>query len=248
MKSFPAAVPVVFASVLSLLASGARAAEPVEAKKSTWEGSIGAGLTITGGNSKSVSGNLTAQANDKWENNELLLKGSFLYGKTDGLKSSDSLEGDAQYNKLFTERLYGGLKLNIFHDDIAGINYRITVAPLAGYYFIKQPNMTLSGEVGPAYVYLSEFGSDNTGFVSLRVAERFEYKLSGTSKVWQSAEFLPRVEELDDYLFNFEIGAEASLNTKLSLRAVLQDYFVSQPATGRLKNDVRLITSVVYKF
>ena len=39
------------------------------------------------------------------------------------------------------------------YDDIAGIDYRFTVSPMAGYYLIKNTNMTLAVEAGPSLIY-----------------------------------------------------------------------------------------------
>jgi putative salt-induced outer membrane protein YdiY len=66
--------------------------------------------------------------------------------------------------------------------------------------------------------------------------------------MWQSLEFLPQVDDFANYIINAEIGAEATLSTKLALRAVAQDTYDHRPAEGRKQNDVKLITSLVYKF
>ena len=49
---------------------------------------------------------------------------------------------------------------------------------------------------------------------------------------------------------NAEVGVEAGLNkgNNLSLRSVLQDSYNTVPTLHRLKNDLKLITSLVYKF
>ena len=51
-------------------------------------------------------------------------------------------------------------------------------------------------------------------------------------------------------LVNVELGVEAKLTkaNKLSLRSVLQDSYNNIPAPGRYKNDLMLITSIVYNF
>jgi len=46
---------------------------------------------------------------------------------------------------------------------------------------------------------------------------------------------------------NAEIGAEAAITKTFSLRVTLQDNF-STSRPGRKDNDVKLISSVVYKF
>ena len=248
MKPSPTSRIVAIALTVVALAGGnLNVARAQSTNKSTWEGSAALGLTLTRGNSKTLLANATVQGSDKWDKNELLLSASVTYGENDNQKTTEAADGNAQYNRLFSERLYGGLKLDLFHDGIADIRYRVTVAPLAGYYFIKSTNVTLSGEVGPGFIYANQ-GGKTKSYLTARAAERFEYKLSATARVWQTAEFLPQVDNVNNYLLNLEVGAEAGLTKKLSLRAVLQDYYNNRPASGRLKNDLRLITGVAYKF
>ena len=67
---------------------------------------------------------------------------------------------------------------------------------------------------------------------------------------FRSAEWLPQVDKFKNYIINAEIGIESDLRTdkKLSLRTYLQDTYNSVPATGRKKNDVKLVAAIAYKF
>lgn len=56
------------------------------------------------------------------------------------------------------------------------------------------------------------------------------------------------MDRFSQYLFNFELGVDSAITKQVSLRAVLQDNYNSQPARGRKGNDVRLITGIAYKF
>ena len=150
---------------------------------------------------------------------------------------------------MFTERLYGALRLDGQDDQIAGIEYRFKVSPMAGYYFIKNDKMTLAGEAGPSLIYEHLKGQDPHGYWAARFAERFEYKLTASTRFWQSLEYLPQVDEwASNYLLNFEAGIETAITTHWSLRVVFQDQYASQPATGREKNDLRLMAGTAYKF
>jgi putative salt-induced outer membrane protein YdiY len=56
------------------------------------------------------------------------------------------------------------------------------------------------------------------------------------------------VEDFDNFLIVAELGTEATFNSRLSLRVVLQDRYNSEPAAGRKKNDLTLISGITYKF
>ena len=85
-------------------------------------------------------------------------------------------------------------------------------------------------------------------YFTARVAEKFDYKLNDRARIWEMVEFLPQVDNLDNYIINGEVGVEASITKKTALRAVLQDTYDNQPAPGRKKNDLKLVSSVVMKF
>jgi putative salt-induced outer membrane protein YdiY len=47
---------------------------------------------------------------------------------------------------------------------------------------------------------------------------------------------------------NFEVGLEAALTKTFSLKTYLDDNFQNHPAPGKMKNDVKIVAAVVYKF
>ena len=164
-------------------------------------------------------------------------------------KNTEFVQGYGQYNRLFSERFYGGLRLDGQYDGIAGIEYRFKVSPMAGYYLIKNDRMTLAAEAGPSLIYEHLKGAQSHGYWAARLAERFEYKLTATTKVWESLEYLPKVDDwAANYLVNFEAGISTAINKHWGLRVVFQDMYASEPAHGRKSNDIRLLAGTDYKF
>lgn len=238
-----AIVGVVFAATVCTVGAQAPTAET----QPKWDTSAALGFTLTRGNSDTLlfTGNIVT--GKKWDQNEASLGADATYGENDGDKNAESLHGFAQYNRLFTDRAYGYLRVDGLHDAVADIEYRFTLSPGLGYYFIKKENTKLSGEVGPAFIYEKQ-GDDTTGYFTLRLAERFDHKLNDRVKIWQSLEILPQVDDFDNYIVNAEVGIESSLTKKLSLRAYVQDSYDNQPAPDRKKNDLKLVTALAYKF
>jgi putative salt-induced outer membrane protein YdiY len=215
-----------------------------------WDASANAGLTLSRGNSRSTQANAGLDAKTKWDFNEVMLGLNAGYGKANvnGTTSTttETLDASGQFNHLFNERLYAGLKVDGYHDGVASIRYRLTVSPTVGYYLIKEADTKLNAEGGVSYIYADQAGTRKS-YMALRVAERFDHKFSDNAKMWQTAELMPQVDKFSNYLFNFEIGAEAKMTKKLSLRSVFDDHYNSKPATGRLKNDAVIIAGLAYK-
>lgn len=238
-----------FAFVLGTLLclSSAVAEDKKKEKKYGWETSLSAGLTLTRGNSDTVVGNLGVQAARKWEHQELTLNASGTYGESSGVKNTEIVQGHAQYNRLFTEKFYAGFRLDAVRDAVAALEYRFNLSPVAGYYFVKNDTNRFSVEGGPSFVFEKQ-GGISVFYVAARLGERYEHNFANKAKVWQSFEIVPQIDDLENYVVNAEVGAEASLTGKISLRATVQDTYDNQPAAGRKQNDLRLVTSLVYRF
>jgi len=219
----------------------------VTTNKPAWESSVSAGLSLTRGNSDSLLTTAAFKTHKKTARNEFSFGADGSYGENNSVENNESLHGVAQYNHLFSERIYGFLNLEGLHDGIADLQYRVTFSPGAGYYLLKETNTTLAVEAGPGFI-VQQLGGVDTTYATLRLAERFEHKLDNGARIWEKAEILPQANKLNNFLVNAEVGAEAALTKTLSLRVTLQDNFINQPAPGRKDNDVKLISSLVYKF
>lgn len=240
----------------------ASAQAPTAEAKSGWDTSAALGLTLTRGNSDTLlfTGNIIT--GKKWDQHEVALGADATYGESKVTedrvppatgtrevtkKNAEALHGFGQYNRLFTERAYGFVRLDALHDAVARVEYRLTLSPGIGYYFIKKEDTRLSGEVGPGLVHEKQGGEVST-YLTLRLAERFDHKLSDRAKLWQSLEILPQVDDYENCIINFEIGLESALTEKLSLRTYIQNSYDNQPADGRDRNDFKLVTALAYKF
>ena len=235
----------------------AKADEPAPEAKKGWETTAAAGLTLTRGTHDTLL--LTAGVNTgrKWEKDEVAFGISGGYGEdkdnsvanSANVVNNEFIQGFGQYNRLFTEKFYGGLRLDAAYDGIANLDYRITLTPLAGYYFIKNAKTTLAAEVGPSLVTEKYSGQSSDTYCGIRFAERFEHKLTDSTKIWQTASYVPDVERwMEHYVITAEAGIDTAITKKWSLRVVLQDAYSSEPAPNIKNNELRLIAGTAYKF
>jgi putative salt-induced outer membrane protein YdiY len=238
------------ASVLSASAQTA-ATQPTN----HWTTAATVGLTITRGNADTTLFSFSVATERKMTNDDLKLGADIIYGvsKIQGQGSAqetaDSDHGSVQDNHSFTDRFYGYLRVEALHDGIADVQYRLTIGPGAGYYLIKNKKLDLSVEGGIGYLN-EKLDDEYQRYATLRAAQGLHYQISEHAKAWETIEVLPQANELNNYIVNFEVGAEAALNkkNKLALRTVLDDTYNNVPAAGRLKNDLKLIAGITYKF
>jgi hypothetical protein len=226
--------------------------------KPHWESVASADLALTRGNSDSLLATISLNTTRKWTNNEVLFGAAAGFGNNTTKNSTtgenttsetqDYVKGFGQWNHLFTERLYAGVRADGIYDHIAGINYRFTVSPLAGYYLVKETNTFLSGEIGPSFVFQQLAGEPPDSYVGLRLAQRFEHKFKSGAKLWESVEWIPQVDKFDNWILNAEAGISAPVTKSMDVRLVAQDGYNNQPASGKLKNDFKLMAGIGYRF
>jgi len=215
-----------------------------------WDRTVAVGLNVTSGNSETLAMNGSVSAEKAGDVHEIRLGIEGNYGEAEVDEETDTTTQNGKAVAVYKYKLNGSYLYSdnsLFHDDIAAIDFRLVVGVGAGYHVIKTDNAKLGLELGAAYIEeeLGDGTSDDN--ISARLAARHDQALSEHSKFWLSAEYLPNVDDTDDYLLNGEAGLEAALNSSLSLRAVVQDRYDSMVPEGREENDVAVISSLVYK-
>jgi len=248
---------VIVVGMLLIGTAVVQAAEP-EAKKG-WETTAAAGLTVTSGTTDTLLATVGLLTSRKWDKNEAAFGISGGYGQDNNndegktTPNTEFIQGFGQYNHLFTERFYGGLRLEAISDGIQDLAYRATLTPLVGYYLIKSTNTTLAVEFGPSLVTEQYNGEDNYTYLGLRFAERFERQLTDSTKLWQSVSYVPAVDDwMGTYTVTFEVGIDTAItkDKKWKLRVVFQDIYSEAPdkPSGTDNNELRLIAGTAYTF
>jgi putative salt-induced outer membrane protein YdiY len=223
-----------------------------------WETVANVGVTLTRGNSDNFLATAGIDTKRKWSTDEVLLGVNGGYGENTKhqpspppdttTKTDQYVKGYGQWNHLFNERNYAGVRADGLYDEIAGIDYRVTVSPLYGHYFIKNPKTFLSGEIGPSIVFENTATADSTIFFAFRIGERFEHKLNERTKIWETAEWIPQIDNINNWVLNVEIGVSSALTKYLALQVKVLDTYDREPVPGRRENDLKLIAGLAYKF
>ena len=247
---------VCHSSTLGVLAEDAAAEvdapagdAPVEKEKEKpkWQHTGGLGLTLTSGNSDTLLLSFNWESFRKWERDELRFRAGLTYGQTDGDDTANSGFVSGSFEHLYTERFYVGANAILGYDEIAEIDYRLSLAAVAGYYFIKSEKTSLKGEIGPGFVAENK-GGISSQYPTLWIGERFDHSFSERAKIWQLFNYTPEIGDWANYQMIFEIGAEADITKHFALQVMFRDLYVNQPAAGRVQNDIRLIAGLAYKF
>jgi putative salt-induced outer membrane protein YdiY len=252
MKAPIAILSCLCAALLTPTAVRAQAAAP---EKPHWETTANGGLTLTRGNSHTILTTAGLDTKKKWESDEAALGVSGGYGNNSGVRNTDFVKAYGQYNRLVTERAFFGLNVQAEHDGIADLVYRARITPLVGYYLVKTAKTSLEFDAGPSCIIeryeVTPANAHPTTDTSLavRFGEKFEHKITDTTKVWQTAEYVPAVNDWNNkYLINAEVGLSTSITPKWDLQVKLQFNHDSNPPSGKKYTDTRLIAGTGYRF
>lgn len=226
-------------------------AEPTHPK--LWTSSAFLGLTLTRGNSETFLGNLTLDSRRQAPRWELALGLTAGYGEStvegETEKTAEYVRGFGQYDRRFHQRGYLGLRNDAEYDAIAGVDYRLRVSPLVGWYLIQRTNTHLRVEAGPSWVFENLEGRPSDQYTAFRAGERFEHKLNQNTRLWQTLEYIPQVDDWSTrFLLIAEAGVDAAITRSLSLSLVVQDNYNNDPPADRKANDLRVLAGLRYKF
>lgn len=226
---------------------------------SRFEKTLSLGATLTDGNSETMLYNGSLLLEGEQESLGVVkvgIEGSYGENKVrenvDGVETRrkdttvENVKAFANARKTLSDMTYAYIDANYLYDDIAEVDYRVTVGPGFGMYLLKDEAIELSAEAGVSYLWekVSDVSDD---YPTLRLAETFSYRFAENSKVWQSLVYMPEWGEFQNYLVVGEIGAEAPLNGKVNLRIVLQDTYDSTPGKDLKRNDLTLIAGIGIK-
>jgi len=232
--------------------------DPTPKDPSLWDKSILFGLNYTEGNTKTTNLNLGGVATRDYENNAWRFQADYNYGNaadtSEAQKTEDNkyqrreevknnIRGLAEYSRLLDNRWFAGGDVAFAHDEIADLKYRVILSPSLGAYLVRDNDLRFSLEAGPSYIW-EKLGKKDDSYAAARLANRFEWEITDTSKLFEFAEYLVSFEDSGHYIVNAEAGLETAVNSFISLVVSVRDYYINQPAEGRRPNDVQTITAL----
>ncbi|YCM42266.1 DUF481 domain-containing protein [Verrucomicrobiaceae bacterium 227] len=223
--------------------------EPGEKKAAPlgWTTTASAGISYSSGNSESSRYHLALASAYREAKNEAFYDFAYTFGENNGITSEDRLRTTARYNRILDERNFVGASIGFLRDDLAEIAYRATPALTAGRYLVKNDDLTLSLEAGPAFTF-EEVAGDPDSYFALVAAQRLSWALNNRSTLKQEVVANISAEDTD----NFTLVASAQLDTALTPDLYwmigVEYLFDNQPAPGEGQDDLSLNTGITIRF
>lgn len=225
-----------------------------------WRGSGGAALSISSGNTRSSSINLTADAARVTSNDKLTLDSQILGSRSEsnGITSTSANQWavSARYDYNISSLVFGFGGLNLNHDQIKLLALRSVVSGGLGYHLIKTDDHQFDIFGGASYKSDQYSGSgiiiNNQLRTSLNTAELL-FGEESTHKLSDIINFKQRLV-INSSLNNtgnratFNTSLLVALNKTLSLSVTLQDRYDGFVSAPLKKNDLLFFTGINVKF
>jgi putative salt-induced outer membrane protein YdiY len=219
-----------------------------------WEGKFEVGTKLQRGNTDTSDLHVETLAIRKAPREELRLRAYSDYGETQGETDTNEIFGEAKLKVFQTERFYLFGLTNMEYDEMENLDLRAQLFAGLGYIFVKRERTNLLGEIGAGAT--GEFfdredagGDGETVEGTLWLNGEYRQKIFKDAEFFQGLTVYPSLSRIGDFRLRSETGLAAPLAEQWSIKLSLIDDYDSDPESRDVKrNDLKLISSILYKF
>lgn len=224
-----------------------------------WSGLVDTGLSLTRGNSSTLSYTLAAKAVRETARDKITVYTTAVYASDDTTPPSrttaHAILGGIRGDFNVSDRVFVFGFTDFQYDEFQHLDLRNVLGGGVGYHVIKTANTTF--DVFGGADYEQEYFSPNppdtltnttrkTGEVV--VGEELSAKLNSRTTFAEKVSFYPNVSDLGEYRFQFDASAATKLKTWLSWQVTYSDRYISNPLVGLKGNDQILSTGLRVTF
>ena len=215
--------------------------------KMGWTTTAALSHSLAKGNSDSLFLGTSVDSAYRKKDDETFLSLTYNFSENGGDNSADSLRTNVQHNRVFNETHFLGGSLGYFRDDIADVSYRFTPSATAGYYFLKQNDITLSVEAGPSMMF-EKIGGLTEDFFSVTAAQNFTWQISENLNFSQHITGIFDPSDRQNYIFSARAKLDTNITPNLAWRIAWALTKDNTPAATRKSTDSTLTTGIALKF
>ena len=209
-----------------------------------WTGTAGA--SILSGNTDST---LISAALDGIRRGDGSETGMGVYGGYAEISNVTTAEKYGAYffhNADITPRVYAGGRLGYLHDSIANLEYQVMAGMHIGYRFIDTDRTHLKAEVGTAYVWEQQNGSND--YFAVRAGEYFDHQFTDSCRFFQSFEYFAEAADFSNYTILNKVGIDTAIFNGWAWSNAIVHSYDNTPAAGFVRNDIAIISGLKKTF
>ncbi len=224
-----------------------------------WSGLLDTGLSLTRGNSESLTYSLAGKAVRATERDKITVYSNAIYAKStlNGVSSTTAhaIRGGVRGDLNVRDKLFVFGFTDFEYDAFQHLDLRNVVGGGLGYHAVKTARTTFDLFGGGSFE--QEYFSPNppTELTSLTrksgeivAGEELDTKLNSRMTLSERFTLYPNLSNTGSYRYQFDTSAATKLKNWLSWQVTFSDRFLSDPLPGLKKNDLLLSTGVRLTF
>ena len=225
-----------------------------------WGGLLDTGLSLTRGNSRTVSYTLAGKAARTSKRNKFSMFATGVYANDDTTPPSrttaNAWSGGVRDDFNISPRVFVFGFTQFDSNEFQNLDLRNTIGGGFGYHVIdtantkfdvfggatfNRENFSAIPPVPPATVGTPAITRKTSEVV---VGETFNWKMSGRTTLTEAFSIYPNTSDLGQYRFSLDATAATKLKNWLSWQVTYSDRYLSNPVGNKLRNDLLLSTGL----
>jgi len=238
---------LLFVFAILLIGVELRAEESEIQSQKPYTSSTSFSLLMTSGNTKELTFGFDTEQSLRLDKNQIQLKGSVIYGRSDGIKNTEFYFGQLKYKRELSSKVFL-LGLGRFEKNaLAGCKHRYSLSSGAGYIWIKKTNIFATSEASLGWSHESNIGQDSTilSFISLLVSSSVKVTLSPKSHISCQELFSVNLKDSKDFRLSSFISMTADINRSFALKFSYQFFYNHKSIPGFQNIDHYFLSSLV---
>jgi len=223
-----------------------------------WSGLLDTGLSVTRGNSATLTYTLSGKAARVTDRDKISLYTTAIYASDDTTPPSrttaHAIRGGVRGDLNVSEKIFVFGFTDFEYDQFQHLDLRNVLGGGFGYHVIKAPNTQFDVFGGGAFQqeYFSPIPptvpavTRKSGEIVL--GESFNAKLNARTTIGETFSLYPNISDTGNYRFTFDLTAATKLKSWLSWQVTYSDRYLSDPLPGLKKNDLLLSTGLRLTF
>jgi putative salt-induced outer membrane protein YdiY len=228
-----------------------------------WSGLLDTGLSLTRGNSDSLTFSLSGKAARVTDRDKISVYTTAIYNDStiNGISAATAhaIRGGVRGDLNVSSRLFVFGFTDFEYDQFQDLDLRNVIGGGLGYHAIKTKNTTFDLFAGGSYdadffgAIAATATTPATPAVSRKsgeivLGEAFNAKINNRASLTEQFSLYPNVSNTGSYRFQFDTTAATKLKSWLSWQVTYSDRYLSDPLPTFKKNDLLLSTGVRLTF
>jgi putative salt-induced outer membrane protein YdiY len=163
--------------------------------------------------------------------------------------TENRLLGRTRLDRDISERTFAFGQISAEYDEIQSLSLRTDPVVGVGYRFIKREKLSVSGRMGPGYVYQRYFGGETDDYFTILFGGNLEADLPYGSKLKWGAEYLPAVTNWEsNYLIRTFASWTMPIIGMLDFKIAVFETYNNQPPADTDRNTFTTTAGISLRF